>query len=250
MLIINNIIEENQPKIERIVTMIKAYAYLRVSGKGQVGGHGFKRQIDTIKAYCRGNGYHIEQIFQEQVSGTKDESDRPEFKSMVAKIMRNGVDTIIVESLDRLARQYRIQEQLLIYLASKGITLIATNTGENVTLAISQDPMKKALIQIQGIFAELDKSLLVKKLRKSRDRVRKEKGRCEGPRPYGQGPAREHEEKILKRIQYARRRVKGHPKPPSYQSIADKLNEDNIKTRQGKQWTAALVRNVFIKKKK
>jgi DNA invertase Pin-like site-specific DNA recombinase len=78
---------------------------------------------------------------------------------MVSEIMKDGVDTILVESLDRLAREYRIQEQLLIYLASKGINLISANTGENVTKAISEDPMKKALIQIQGVFAELDKSL-------------------------------------------------------------------------------------------
>jgi len=75
---------------------------------------------------------------------------------MVSEILKNGVKTIIIEGLDRLAIEYRIQESLLIYLASKGIELISARTEENVTHAIIVDLMKKALVQMQGIFAELD----------------------------------------------------------------------------------------------
>jgi DNA invertase Pin-like site-specific DNA recombinase len=107
--------------------------------------------------------------FNEQVSGTKDESERLEFSKMITDILSNGINTIVVESMDRLAREYRIQEHLVIFLASKGIDLISANTGENITRAISEDPMKKALIQMQGIFAELDKSMLIKRLHKIRD---------------------------------------------------------------------------------
>jgi DNA invertase Pin-like site-specific DNA recombinase len=31
---------------------MKVYAYLRVSGKGQIVGNGFDRQLETIQAYC------------------------------------------------------------------------------------------------------------------------------------------------------------------------------------------------------
>ena len=223
--------------------MIKsAFAYCRVSGRKQIDGHGFDRQMEAIKKFCDQAGYTIVNFFKEQVSGTKDEIDRPEFSYMVTESLGNGCRTIIVESLDRLAREYRIQEQLLIYLASKGIELISANTGENITKAITEDPMKKALVQIQGIFAELDKSLLVKKLRKSRDKVRKEKGRCEGPQPYGYTS---DEADILKRVRYMRRRSKGQKKLRTFQSIADQLNSEEIPTRQGKEWNPALVYNVL-----
>ena len=58
--------------------------------------------------------------------------------------------------------------------------------------------------QIQGIFAELDKSLLVKKLRKAREGVRKEKGKCEGPKKYGHT---KEEAEILKKIVMLLRRI-------------------------------------------
>jgi site-specific DNA recombinase len=224
--------------------MKKVYAYLRVSGRGQIDGNGFARQMETIKHFCKTNGLLINKVYREQVSGTVDENDRPKFSSMISAILGNGCNTVVIESLDRLAREYRIQEQMLIYLAAKDIDLIAANTGENITAAIQADPMKKALIQIQGVFAELDKSLLVKKLKKARDKVRKENGRCEGPRPYGSTP---EEAEILKRVRYMRRRSRGQKKPRTYQSIADELNLEGVRTRKGKQWNAALIRNILKK---
>ncbi len=102
---------------------------------------------------------------------------------MISAILRNGVRTIIVEGLDRLAREYRIQEQVLIYLAAKGIALYDARTGENVTEAIAAYPIKK-MIQMQGIFAELEKNLLVKKLRVARQSKKEEVWKCEGRKGY------------------------------------------------------------------
>jgi DNA invertase Pin-like site-specific DNA recombinase len=225
---------------------VKVYAYLRVSGKGQLSGHGFDRQLDAINAYCGKHGYEIDQVFKEQVSGTKDETDRPEFSAMVTAILRDGVDTIIVESLDRLAREYRIQEQLLIYLASKNINLIAANTGENVTTAISEDPMKKAMVQMQGIFAELDKSLLVKKLRKSRERIRLEKGKCEGRKGYKDT---ERGAEILREIRRLRRKRKGRVRR-TFNEIAENLNEQGYTAANGKPFTGNTVRGILHRQKK
>jgi len=225
---------------------MRVYAYLRVSGKGQIVGHGFDRQLDSIKAFCEKQGYEVDRDFKEQVSGTKDETDRPEFSAMVTAILRDGVDTIIVESMDRLAREYRIQEQLLIYLASKDINLINASTGENYTKAISEDPMKKAMVQMQGIFAELDKSLLVKKLRKSRERVRQEKGKCEGRKSYKET---EDGAEILREIRRLRRKRKGRIRT-TFNEIAVKLNEQGYTAANGKPFTGNTVRGILHRLKK
>ncbi len=225
---------------------MKIYAYLRVSGKGQVNKHGFDRQLDTIQSFCDKKGYQIDQVFKEQVSGTKDETDRPEFTAMVTAILRNGVDTIIVESLDRLARELMIQEQLLIYLASKNINLIPANTGENVTKAITVDPMKKALVQMQGTFSELDKSLLVKKLRKSRDKVRKEKGKCEGRKSYKET---DDGKVILQEIRRLRRKNKGRVRK-TFNEVAEELNKQGYLNTAGESFTGNTVRGVLHRAKK
>ena len=218
------------------------FAYVRVSGKGQLEGNGFDRQLETIEAYCKKNGYEIERVFKEQVSGTTDVEDREEFSELVSEILKNGTNIIIVERLDRLAREYRIQEQLLIYLAAKGITLISAATNENVTESINEDPMKKALIQIQGIFAELEKSLLVKKLKKARDKVRAETGKCEGPNPYYKGS------EVLQEIRKLRKKRKGKGHMP-YAKIADELNRKGFRNAKGNEFNAAAVRAIVYREK-
>ena len=40
--------------------------------------------------------------------------------------------------------------------------------------------------QIAGAFAEYEKARLVSKLRNARERVRQEKGKCEGRKPHGE----------------------------------------------------------------
>ncbi len=118
-----------------------AFGYIRVSSQGQIDGDGFTRQEQAIEAYAAKYKIKMEGYFREEgVSGTADEADRPAFQEMIASILRNGTKTVIIEGLDRLAREYRIQETLIIYLASKGIDLISANTGENVSQAILDDP--------------------------------------------------------------------------------------------------------------
>ena len=164
---------------------------------------------------------------------------------MVSTILReNRVSCIVVEGMDRLARELVVQEQLISYLASKEIDLYSANTGENVTQAIKEDPVKKAMVQMQGVFAELEKSRLVKKLRKAREAVREQGGRCEGRKPYGRS---EGEQEVVKLIKRLYRKPKGK-KRMSYQKIADELNNQGIKPRSAEKWEAKTVYNIINRK--
>jgi DNA invertase Pin-like site-specific DNA recombinase len=223
--------------------MIKAYGYLRVSGTGQVEGDGFDRQREVISGFADQAGIVIPRFYEERgVSGTKGEADRPAFQEMLTAILSNGVRAVIVERLDRLAREYMVQEQLLVYLAAKGITLWNASTGENVTEAVKSDPMKKAVIQIQGVFAELEKSLLVNRLAKARERKRAENGKCEGAKSWEEIEP-ERKEEILKIIKKMRRKPRNQGRPSSYQAIADRLNAEGMRPLRGGEWSAQLVRS-------
>ena len=221
---------------------ITAVIYLRVSGKAQVHGEGFPRQREATQRLAQNQGFTIVGEYLEKgIRGSTNETERPAFKEMITYLLGNGCRTVIVESLDRLAREYRIQEQLVIYLASKGIELWAANTGENITQAIQDDPMKKALIQMQGIFAELDKSQLVRKLRKSRDNIRQREGRCEGQKPFG---CLAGEAKTLERIRELYRKPRGGERR-SLQDIVAALNAEGLATRSGKPWSRGSVWSIL-----
>ncbi len=104
---------------------------------------------------------------------------------------------IVIESLDRLARDVIIQSVLIKRCIDAGVLLFAANTGENVCDAFLSDPTRKALLQIQGVFNQLEKERLVIKLRKAREAKRQKAGRCEGRKRYGEHQAHAERESAV-----------------------------------------------------
>jgi DNA invertase Pin-like site-specific DNA recombinase len=212
-------------------------AYLRVSGTSQVDGGGFDRQLDACTRLAATLNLPSPTVYRENaISGTKGSDDRPAFQSMIAAMLDSGTKIVLIESLDRLAREYRVQEQLIIYLASKGLTLYTANTGENISEAMMGDPMRVAMVQMQGIFAQLDKSLTVAKLRKGRERIKRQTGRCEGRKAYGSLPG---EAAILAEMR--RLRASGMV----YGQIAATLNAQGLQARSGGVWGMATVAKIL-----
>ena len=170
---------------------------------------------------------------------------RPVFQEMIDEILGNGVRTIIVENLTRLARAYVIQDAIIVYLASKSITLIAADTNEDITAAFHGDPMKKAMIQMQAVFSELEKNNLVRKLRSARRRIREREGRCEGRKPYGDRPG---EPETIATMRQLRRKPIGKARRMSFAKIASELDRLGIPPRLGDKWAASTVRDILNRK--
>lgn len=220
--------------------MTTCVGYMRCSGAGQVDGDTWNRQNAAIQALCESKGMALVHEYREEaVPGKLGEESRPAFQRMVSDLLGNGCRTIVIESLDRLARQYDIQQQLATYLASKGLTLISANTGEDITAALMGDPMRRALVQIQGIFAELDKNLLVAKLAKARQRKKELTGKGCGRDAYGTKPG---EAQILTQITSLR------TGGASCKSIATVLNNQGVPTRMGGIWGSATIAKILGRK--
>lgn len=213
---------------------MQAYGYIRVSGAGQMEGSGLERQRETIREWAGRNGYEIVREFEDCWTGVADTLDRPGFVEMVGGM--NGVRVIVVERLDRLARSVVVQEQSVTWLAAHGIELIVADTGENVTEAYRADPMKKALVQMQAVFAELEKGMIVKKLRLARERIKREKGKCEGRKAYGE--ENREERRGVVRIRELRRNGMGN------KEIATVMDTEGWKTMKGGKWNRSSVRSI------
>jgi DNA invertase Pin-like site-specific DNA recombinase len=221
--------------------MIEAVAYLRCSGLG-AGTDTWERQLEAIRAFCAAEGYELIREYREDaIAGKLDREDRPTFQQMVTELAENGCKTIIIERLDRLARRYSTQESLITFVYGAGLSLFAADTGEDVTEALMGDPMRRALIQIQGIFAELDKNMLVLKLKKARERIRASGKKCDGRKEYGFRPG---EPEILATIQ----KLRAMGSQP--ETIAQHLNDMEIPTRYRKSWHAGTVSKILSRQRK
>jgi len=214
---------------------IKAFAYLRVSGRGQVDGDGFPRQIAAIEKYAESNDITIAQVFQDEgVSGTKELDNRPALQNLVYTLLSNGVRTVLIERLDRLARDLMIQETIIADFRKHGVTLISVGEPD----LLSSDPTRTLMRQIMGAFAEYDRAMITAKLRGARERKKAATGRCEGQKPYGHYP---NEPATLDRLRVLR------AEGLSYKAIADRLNLEGIKPRSGKLWYDSSIRSILIR---
>ena len=204
--------------------MLKCFAYLRVSGKGQVDGDGFTRQLEAIKKYATDHDLRIVKTFREKgVTGTADLEDRPAFVEMMTALHSNGVKVILIEKLDRLARDLMVQESIIQSLRKEGFDLISVMEPD----LLQDDPTRKLMRQILGAFAEYEKTMIVLKLRAARARQKAKSGRCEGAKPFGYYDG---EETVLKRMQALRDSGLG------FDRIAAQLNEEGLKPRRGERW--------------
>ncbi len=212
-------------------TVTEAVGYLRVSGKDQITGDGFPRQRAAIAAYAKANGIKVVRYFEEKgVSGATEWDSRPAWVDMCASL--NGVRTIIIERLDRLARDYGIQEWVIRDLRKRGVTLLSTAEPD----LASDDPTRVLFRQILGSISQYDKTMIVLKLRGARHRMKAREGRCEGRKPYGD---REGERAVIERMKELRETV-------TLAEVAGVLNAEGYPTRRGGPWIAATVSKMAL----
>jgi len=204
--------------------MKEAFGYLRVSGFGQVNRDGPIRQRAAITAYCRAHGLKVKQWFEEEgVSGTVAGEERPAWQSMITELLADGVKIVIIEKLDRFARDLMVQENMLGDLRKNGFELISTLEPD----LCSDEPTRKLVRQIMGSIAEYDKSMLVIKLRASRIRKRAAQGWCEGRKRFGTRPG---ELQIINRMKELR------AQGLSFAKVAEVLNAEGLKPSGGNRW--------------
>ncbi len=215
--------------------MTKAFAYLRVSGKGQIEGDGFTRQLEAIKRYAQAHDIRIVKVFREEgVSGKFDLENRPALYDMLEALAGDGVKVVLVEKLDRLARDLMVQESILGKLRERGFELISAAEPD----LCSDDPTRKLMRQIMGAIAEYDRAMIVAKLRGARQRMKAKKGSCEGRKPYGDYSG---EREIIERMRALRAEGMG------YDRIADTLNTEGVKPRTGERWWGKTINNILSK---
>jgi len=214
---------------------LTAYAYLRVSGLGQVDGDGFTRQQEAITRHAAANAITVVKTFRDEgVSGTRELADRPALLDLLLAVEEGDVRIVMIERLDRLARDLMTQENILCDLRKKGITVVSVAEPD----LCSDDPSRVLMRQIFGAIAQYDKAMIVAKLRGARQRKKARTGRCEGAKPFGHV---EGDQTTIDRI--LRLRSEGL----AVDKIALALNSEGLLSKTGGKWYGSSVRNVLLR---
>lgn len=115
--------------------------YIRVSSFDQ----NVDRQLDGIE---------VDRIFTDKASG-KDVK-RPQLEAMLA-FVRDG-DTLVVHSMDRLARNLDDLRQLVQSLTTRGVKIEFVK--EHLLFTGEDSPMATLLLSVMGAFAEFERALI------------------------------------------------------------------------------------------
>lgn len=122
------------------------------------------------------DGVSVDEIYDDKASG-KD-TNRPQLQAAL-KHCRKG-DTLVVHSMDRLARNLMDLRRMVEELTAKGVTVRFEK--ENMTFTGEDSPMSKLLLSLLGAVSEFERSMILERQREG-IAIAKTKGIYKGRKP-------------------------------------------------------------------
>lgn len=134
---------------------MKVVLFCRVSTLQQE----YDRQVNELSALALSNGWSVEGVFAEKVSGAKKNVERAELMKMVQFVEANQIDKVVVTELSRLGRDTLQVLEVIELLNAKGISLYIQNYGiETLTPEGKVNAMSQFLITILSEIARIERS--------------------------------------------------------------------------------------------
>jgi DNA invertase Pin-like site-specific DNA recombinase len=231
-------------------TTLRVVGYARVSTARQTLGDSLDAQDNVIRDWAREHGHHVVAVIREDgLTGTVDESGRPGLLKALRMIESGQADILVIKELDRFSRKLYVQEAVLAKVWAAGGRTWEVVGDREVLCDDPSDPMRTALRQMQGVFVQLERGMVVARLQGARQRKRARGGYVGGRPPYGWRiedgeripvPA---EQEVLSWLR-AEREPDGSG--ATYEALADSLNERGTPTQRGGRWHPASVRRVLV----
>lgn len=211
-------------------------------------GYGLSVQEKAVRAWAKAHGHRIVRMVREEgVSGAKDAVDRPGLSEALLMIQEKTAEGLLVP---RLARAVTVQEATLMYVWRHGGTVFTADAGE-VLADDPDDPMRTAMREMAGVFAGLERRMIVKRMRDGRAAKAAAGKKAVGAYAYGthgQGEGRDRdaapnpaEARTVARI--LELRAAGM----SYRAIGEQLDAEGLRPRRAARWSAMTVRSVCQK---
>src|SRR5262249_38518222 len=114
-------------------------------------------QERELRTWAERAGHTVVKVFTDEgISGTKGRDKRPAFDELLKAATRREIDMIAVWASDRLGRSLEHLIEVLTTIKDSGVALFIYTQAVDTTT-----PAGRALFQMLGVFAELERSLIV-----------------------------------------------------------------------------------------
>lgn len=222
--------------------------YVRVSGQGQVlDGLGLEIQADLIRADAGKHGHHLLDFETDPgITGTVDEAGRPGIMNCLRAIKDGKSQGLYVVNLGRLSRLLTIQEAILAKVWDYGGEVITVESGM-VMRDDPEDPLRRAMRQMAGVFFELEKSMIVLRLRHGREYKASIGGHACGASPFGAAAVEGDLLPVESEASAIKLMVELRDGGASLRDIAARLEAEGIGTKKGGRWHSATVGRILAR---
>jgi DNA invertase Pin-like site-specific DNA recombinase len=160
-----------QPDSEQMAKMVRCVRYTRVSSIDQ---HPEAQSYD-LRQLAAQRGFHIIAEYTDTISGAK--ARRPGLDQLLTDARRRRFDILLVWSFDRVARSVRHFLEVLDELNDLGVEFISFRENVDTSGALG-----RAMVVIVGAIAELERNLIIERVRAGMRRAKLE-GRRIGRTP-------------------------------------------------------------------
>ena len=146
-----------QKHIEKIVKsyendeyVLDVAIYVRVSTASQT----TENQLIELTEVCERNKWHISNIYNETISGTKSVDERAELNRMLQDASRKKFTKVVVWSVDRVGRSMKHLVTVLSQLKDLGCNIYSYKQAIDTSTT-----MGSSFFHMIGIFAELENNM-------------------------------------------------------------------------------------------
>ncbi len=229
--------------------MATLIGYVRVSTDRQAEeGLGLDVQEGAIRAWCGAQGHALLVIHRDEgVSGTKDVEHRPGLANALAAV-EDLAEGLVVHKLDRLARSLSVQEAVLAQVWKHGGRVFAADSGE-VLRDDPDDPMRTAMRQMAGVFAQLERAMIAARMRAGRRLKASRGGYAHGAPRYGFRAEDKElvpdgtEQATVARIV----ELRSQEPPLSLRQIAATLEAEGRRPKRGERWHPKVLARILAR---
>ena len=177
-------------------------------------------------------------------SGKSTIDERPGLLEALEWLQDGRADGILAPNMDRLARELTVQEAVMSYVWALGGRVFTADDGEQLE-DDPRDPMRTAMRQMRGVFHQLDRAMIVKRLGEGREAKGKRGGYAFGAPRYGQQAI---DNELVRNDQEAatlKQMLRWQAEGLSMRAIAARLNAEGVPSKRGGQWHPATVQRLL-----
>ena len=150
---------------------LTAAIYARVSTQDQR----YDMQFTELRAYAERMGWAVVE-YAEKASSVKK---RPVYERMLADARLRKFDVVVVWKIDRFARSMKQFVDNVLALDQSGVRFVAPNQGIDTD---AQNPTGKFLMHILAAFAELERNMIVERVRAGVAEAQRQGKHCGRPK--------------------------------------------------------------------